>query len=40
MSNTREHAYLPELKRQLAAGRIDRREFLRTATLLGMAASA
>ncbi|MBI3514862.1 MAG: ABC transporter substrate-binding protein [Proteobacteria bacterium] len=40
MGDNREHAYLPELKRQLAAQRIDRREFLRTATLLGLSAGA
>jgi len=36
---THEHAYLPRLKRQLSDGEIDRRSFLRTATLLGMSAS-
>lgn len=35
-----EHSYIPELKRQLAEGNIDRREFLRTATLLGLSATA
>jgi len=35
-----EHPYLPELRQQLGCGRIDRREFLRTATLLGVAAGA
>lgn len=40
MSDRREHAYIPTLKRSLAAGKIDRREFLRTATLLGLSASA
>ncbi|MGH6948990.1 MAG: ABC transporter substrate-binding protein [Kiloniellales bacterium] len=34
------HPYVPELKEQLRAGAIDRREFLRTATLLGVAAPA
>src|SRR5579871_1664943 len=36
----REHPYIPELKARLAARRIDRREFLRTATLLGLSATA
>jgi peptide/nickel transport system substrate-binding protein len=40
MSDNREHPYVPTLKQQLAAGRVDRREFLRTATLLGISASA
>src|SRR5262245_39008662 len=40
MTDDREHSYIPTLKRQLAERRIDRREFLRTATLLGMAAPA
>ncbi len=40
MRDDREHAYLPVLKRQLVERRIDRREFLRTATLLGMSATA
>jgi peptide/nickel transport system substrate-binding protein len=34
----RVHPYIPELVRQLEARRVDRREFLRTATLLGMSA--
>ncbi|MBI1774933.1 MAG: ABC transporter substrate-binding protein [Proteobacteria bacterium] len=33
------HGHLPELKRQLADREIGRREFLRTATLLGLSAS-
>jgi len=40
MSEPREHYYIPKLKEQLAEGRIERREFLRTATLLGMSATA
>ena len=40
MTVRREHPYLPELRQQLGCGRIDRREFLRTATLLGVAAGA
>jgi peptide/nickel transport system substrate-binding protein len=40
MTVSREHPYLPELRQQLGCGRIDRREFLRTATLLGVAAGA
>ena len=35
-----EHSYLPELRSDLRRGSIDRREFLRTATLLGVAAGA
>ena len=34
------HSYIPELSEQLRKGEIDRREFLRTATLLGVSASA
>lgn len=34
------HPYIPTLKAHLAEGRIDRREFLRTATLLGLSATA
>jgi peptide/nickel transport system substrate-binding protein len=34
----RVHPYIPELVAQLEARRVDRREFLRTATLLGMSA--
>ena len=40
MRETKEHGYIPVLKRQLADHRIDRREFLRSATLLGMSAGA
>ena len=40
MGDDREHSYIPALKRELAECRIDRREFLRTATLLGMTAPA
>ena len=40
MRHDTEHPYIPTLKRQLAERRIDRREFLRTATLLGMSAGA
>ena len=40
MREKREHSYIPELKEQLRTGRVDRREFLRTATLLGMSATA
>ena len=36
----KEHVYLPELREQLHRGDIDRREFLRTATRLGVSASA
>jgi peptide/nickel transport system substrate-binding protein len=40
MKDGKEHGYIPVLKQQLADRRIDRREFLRTATLLGMSAGA
>ena len=39
-SKTRIHPAVPELANQLAKGEIDRREFLRTATLLGVSATA
>jgi peptide/nickel transport system substrate-binding protein len=38
MATQSEHPYLPNLRSDLRRGRIDRREFLRTATLLGVAA--
>ena len=34
------HPYIPELREQLRRGGIDRRDFLRTATLLGMSTAA
>ena len=40
MRQDREHTLIPTLKRQLVEREIDRREFLRYATLLGMAAPA
>ena len=42
MSSEKEyqHPYIPELKDQFLKGDVDRREFLRTATLLGMSATA
>lgn len=40
MTDHKEHPYLPTLKQQLVDGTCDRREFLRTATLLGLSASA
>src|SRR5262245_3728014 len=40
MADSREHPSIPLLKRQLAEGLIDRREFLRYATLLGVSAPA
>ncbi len=40
MTERKEHSYIPILKRNFAEGRIDRREFLRTATLLGLSAGA
>lgn len=40
MTSACEHTYLPKLRDELQRGSIDRREFLRTATLLGVAAGA
>ncbi len=40
MTDRRGHPYLPKLKENFAEGRIDRREFLRTSTLLGLSAAA
>ena len=40
MRDAYEHALIPTLKRQLAERQIDRREFLRYSTLLGMSATA
>ncbi len=40
MREPRQHAYIATLMRQLAEGKTDRRDFLRTATLLGLSASA
>jgi len=40
MDDVKEHIHIPKLKQQLVEGRVDRREFLRTATLLGMSAGA
>ncbi|HMB75734.1 MAG TPA: ABC transporter substrate-binding protein, partial [Kiloniellaceae bacterium] len=40
MSDTREHAHIPVLKKQLCEGKIDRREFVRYSTLLGLSATA
>ncbi|MFQ5984917.1 MAG: ABC transporter substrate-binding protein [Alphaproteobacteria bacterium] len=40
MAEAREHSYIPKLKEQFAEGKIDRREFLRTSTLLGLSATA
>ena len=37
---TKMHSYLPKLVEQMKGGRVDRREFLRTATLLGLSAGA
>ena len=36
----KEHIWIPKLKQQLADKKIDRREFIRYSTLLGMSASA
>ena len=40
MRDIKEHSYIPTLKQQFAEGKVDRREFLRTATLLGVSAGA
>jgi peptide/nickel transport system substrate-binding protein len=40
MSETREHPYIATLKQRLVERKIDRREFLRTSTLLGLSAAA
>src|SRR5260221_5864686 len=40
MSEESRHPYIPVLKAGLAEGKIDRREFLRTATLLGLSATS
>jgi peptide/nickel transport system substrate-binding protein len=40
MSEAKEHSWIPKLKQQFADGQIDRREFLRSATLLGLSAGA
>jgi peptide/nickel transport system substrate-binding protein len=40
MSDAREHSYIPKLKEELVEKKIDRREFLRYSTLLGMSATA
>jgi peptide/nickel transport system substrate-binding protein len=40
MSDSRQHPHIPKLQEALAEGRIGRREFLRTATLLGLSAGA
>ena len=40
MPREREHPYIPVLKQQFCEGKVDRREFLRTATLLGVSATA
>ena len=36
----REHVWIPRIKQQLADKKIDRREFIRYATLLGMSSGA
>ena len=38
--NSYEHPFIPELKNQFLKGDVDRREFLRTSTLLGLSATA
>ena len=40
MTDAREHSHIPTLKRQFADGEIDRRDFLRYSTLLGLSATA
>lgn len=40
MSDPRDHSYFPQLRSELADKRLGRREFLRTATLLGLSAAA
>ncbi len=40
MADNKQHSYVPRLVEQYRNGRIDRREFLRTATLLGVSAAA
>ena len=40
MSEAKEHSWIPKLKQQFANDQIDRREFLRSATLLGLSAGA
>lgn len=40
MTKNREHYYIPTLKQQLTDGKIDRREFLRYSTLLGLSVTA
>ena len=40
MSDDKTHSYVPTLRRQLAEKQISRREFMRTATLLGVSAAS
>ncbi|MFQ5959362.1 MAG: ABC transporter substrate-binding protein, partial [Alphaproteobacteria bacterium] len=40
MTERKDHSYIPTLKKNFAEGKIDRREFLRTSTLLGLSAGA
>ncbi|MEX2648476.1 MAG: ABC transporter substrate-binding protein [Alphaproteobacteria bacterium] len=40
MAERREHYYIKTLKQQFADGKVERREFLRTSTLLGLSATA
>jgi hypothetical protein len=40
MTEARESCHIPKLQAQFAEGKIDRREFLRYSTLLGMSATA
>ena len=39
MNESKEHPYLPKLRQQFSEGRCSRRDFLRTATLLGVSAT-
>ena len=40
MSEDRQHPHIPKLKQDFAEGRLNRREFLRYSTLLGLSAGA
>ena len=40
MTEYKEHSFIPTIKQQFAEGKVDRREFLRTSTLLGLSAGA
>ncbi len=40
MTERKDHSYIPTLKKNFAEGKVNRREFLRTSTLLGLSAGA